>query len=313
MESENFYSKNLISIVITTFGRPNYIRKAIENVLKQTFTNIEIIVVDDNGLGTKAQVETFDALFDLISEKLNYIVNRTNVGSNSARNIGAKIAKGEFIAFFDEDDEWDCRKLELQYNKIDLNTGLVYCYQKAINERTRDVLFETNFSFGEGFCPGAFTDISKGSIAVPNPLINKYAFDCVGGFDEKMESCQDIDLFTRIAMIYPIRMVPETLHFAIIHKGKRISSNHYKKLNGYMRFLRKHNENISTRGKSYFYDRILFHSFWVNEKQLSDEYYFKRIAIGKLSLKYRIFHYGVNIRFFAFLIRLYFDLLSKIK
>ncbi len=311
MDSDKFDSDVLISVIITTFNRPHFIRKAIENVMNQSYKNIEIIVIDDNGNGTQHQTETFQAISNLLPTKIKYFANDTNIGACASRNAGAKVAKGTFIAFFDDDDVWMPEKLELQLMASTNQTGLIYCYQEARDAGDGHVHFETKFSFGEGFCPGAFTDISRGSIAVPNPLISKQAFSETGGFDERMPSCQDIDLFARIALKFHITLVPKVLHNAIIHSAERISTNHRKKLDGYIRFYQKHNGYMSDSGKCYLFDRIVFHAFWLNEKSIANKYHILRCEIQNPSIKYSIFYMGTLHHSIKWLIKIYFQLRKK--
>ena len=105
----------------------------------------------------------------------------------------------------------------------------------------------------------------------------------------------DIDLFARIALKFHITLVPKVLHNAIIHSAERISTNHRKKLDGYIRFYQKHNGYMSDSGKCYLFDRIVFHAFWLNEKSIANKYHILRCEIQNPSIKYSIFYMGTRI------------------
>lgn len=106
---------NLVSVIIPTYKRSDYLLQTIESVLNQTYSSIEIIVVDDNGFGTVFQKETYNKLKSLIvSNKIIYIPHDTNKNGSAARNTGFKASKGEYINFLDDDDELMPDKIEKQ-------------------------------------------------------------------------------------------------------------------------------------------------------------------------------------------------------
>ena len=128
-ENEFKSKRPLVSAVITTHNRVELLKKAIMGVKSQTYGNIECIVVDDASTDdTCSYCETFS---DIIYIRITPSESR---GGNYARNIGVKEAKGDFIAFCDDDDIWLPQKIELQYNMIsqNQNIGLVYCGRKNI-------------------------------------------------------------------------------------------------------------------------------------------------------------------------------------
>ena len=218
----------LVTIIITTYNRPNIIEGAIQNVLNQTYPNKEIIVIDDSGKNSIIHKETEKKVKKYDDKKIKYFVYERNQGSNIARNNGAEMSTGNFIVFFDDDDEWREDKISLQMDeflKTDQELGFVYCYQSAVDIKTKHELFSTKFSFGEGYIYDRLLCFSKGTLATPNPLIFKPAFWEVGGFDPKQTSAQDLDLFLRISKLYQVKCVPEILHFAIIH-GDAGQSDH---------------------------------------------------------------------------------------
>ncbi|WP_413578500.1 glycosyltransferase family 2 protein [Bdellovibrio sp. HCB290] len=108
-----------ISVIIPFYNRIDATIRAIESARRQTFRNIEIIIVDD---GSTADVF---AVVDLINddERCKYI-RITNGGPAKARNVGLDISKGEYIAFLDSDDEWIDSKLFIQFEKMQKNGWL---------------------------------------------------------------------------------------------------------------------------------------------------------------------------------------------
>ena len=129
----------LVSIIITTYKRSEYIEESIKSAINQTYKNIEIIVVDDNANDLEERKKT-----KLIVEKYKdviYIENKTNLGASFSRNEGIKKAKGKYIAFLDDDDMYEKNKIEEQYKLYEElkndNIGMIYCYYYIINEKSK--------------------------------------------------------------------------------------------------------------------------------------------------------------------------------
>jgi glycosyltransferase involved in cell wall biosynthesis len=119
----------MVSVIIPTYNCEKYIVEAIQSVLKQTYTNFEIIVIDDGSTDkTKEVLKQFD-------NKITYIYQR-NSGSSKSRNIGISKAKGEYIAFLDADDRWKPFKLELQIKILEKlqEVDMVFTNYSVIDE-----------------------------------------------------------------------------------------------------------------------------------------------------------------------------------
>lgn len=139
--------KGLVSVIITTYGRAgNLIFEAINSVRNQTYNNIEIIVVDDNGKGTDTQ-KSNELLFEK-EEDIKYIANEKNSGAQVSRNVGIIEAEGEYIACLDDDDIWMPEKIEKQVRLMEeQNLALVFCngyrfYNDDLNDKK---LYQFNF------------------------------------------------------------------------------------------------------------------------------------------------------------------------
>src|SRR5699024_5570587 len=108
-----------VSIVIPTHARPVFLGRAIDSVLRQTFPAWELLVVDDNPPGSEARVVTERFMEDFRWEaRIRYLQHPTNLGGGAARNTGIRAAKGPYVAFLDDDDEWLPEKLALQLERI---------------------------------------------------------------------------------------------------------------------------------------------------------------------------------------------------
>ena len=103
----------MVSIIIPTYGGGEGVEKVIDSILHQTYRDIEIIVVDDNGKGTENQIKTSKTLKKFIdSNVIQYITPDKNQGGSAARNMGAKASRGKYLMFLDDDDTVSEDKIE---------------------------------------------------------------------------------------------------------------------------------------------------------------------------------------------------------
>lgn len=110
-----------VSVVTPTYGRPDYLPRAIESVRKQTFADWELIVVDDNPPGSTMRVETERLMARNVDARIRYVKNERNVGGAVTRNHGIEEAKGDYIAFLDDDDEYLPERLAAQWKAMEEN------------------------------------------------------------------------------------------------------------------------------------------------------------------------------------------------
>ena len=139
----------LVSCVLTTYNRSKILKRAITSVLNQTYTNIELIIIDDN-----SKDNTSDVVKIINNKRIKYIRNTSNKGLSYNRNLGASLSKGEFVAFIDDDDEWFPLKIEKQLliferDKSD-KLGLVYTWSIMTNSKKNIGILAPNLT-GEIF------------------------------------------------------------------------------------------------------------------------------------------------------------------
>ena len=194
--------KPYVSIIVPTYKRPNKLIQTIKSVKKQTFRNWELIVIDDNNFGNKYFVETEKIMSRYeLDLKIRFFQNKKNKGACAARNLGIKKAKGELIAFLDDDDIWLPNKLNLQISlfkknkKLGLNFSDLILMDTEYNSETLIRFGYQNLDFlkyllqkGGGICTSAI-------------MVRKEILKKVGGFNESLPSYQDYDLLLKISKI----------------------------------------------------------------------------------------------------------------
>lgn len=199
----------LISIIIPTYGRPSTLKRAVESVVKQTYSNLEIIVVDDNNPDTLERQETEKIIGSFNDQRLIYLQHPYNKNGAAARNTGIKHASGSYISFLDDDDEYEPNKIASQLSYIIDNKrfGIVYCL--ASNIKNNNVYYKTSYN-KKG-------DIQYDILAMqhevytPSLLIESKILMEIQGFDESFKRHQDYDLLLRINEKWDIGCVNDYL------------------------------------------------------------------------------------------------------
>jgi glycosyltransferase involved in cell wall biosynthesis len=208
--------KPLISVIVTTFNRKELLKETIDSILNQTFNDFELIVVDNN-----SDYE-FLTHMNKFNDKRIRVYQNSNDGIIAInRNFGIKKARGDYIAFCDDDDLWAPQKLEKQIATIeDSENGMVCTMNKRFGETN---IFSK--SYGIGPLPyrqkTSRNDLLKNNcIALSSVLLKKSILYDLNSFDERRSfiSIEDHDLWIRISAVTKIQYIPEVLLFYRVHK-----------------------------------------------------------------------------------------------
>lgn len=230
---------DLISVIIPTYCRkPELLKRAMESVITQTYTNWELIVVDDSPEDYSERMAIGKLVESYHEYPIIYVQHEKSQGGAKARNTGIQYAHGSFIAFLDDDDEWFPEKLEKQHALMcDEKVGLVYCREYIVDSTTLEKT-ENIRNYKRGWVyPYLITDNFIGGNSFV--LIRKKALDECGVFAD-IKSAQDAELFLRISKKYKVDYVDEPLLNYYINHGDRITTNPYNKINGFEYINQKH-------------------------------------------------------------------------
>lgn len=235
MQSKNIKESPLVSIIIPTYKRPENLKRAINSVLNQTYTPIEIIVVDDNGKGTEWQIYTETLLKDYIQQnKIKYIIHEVNRNGSAARNTGFHASKGEYINFLDDDDVFEPTKIQKQIKCLDSHTkefGACICNTHIKGfKRT----FNTNITFEGNLIQEVLTE--KVSFNTSTVLFRRKVLLNLKGFDESFYRHQDWELYVRFFRKYKVCLVTDSL-LTKISMPNIITSNPLKAIEYKEKFL----------------------------------------------------------------------------
>ncbi len=210
--------KPLVSVIIPNYNYSRYIAEAIDSVLNQTYSNIEVIVVDD---GSKDNSE--EVIRGYGSEIVS--IFQQNRGVSAARNAGVEKSRGIFICFLDADDSWFRTKVESQLARFeDEQIGLAHVGVEEIDANGNPL--GQNLDGMEGL-------VSKELLLFERPvilgggsgvMIRRSVFDEVGGFDTRLSTSADWDFSYQVSSRYQVGFVNEVLLRYRIH-GSNMHSN----------------------------------------------------------------------------------------
>lgn len=194
-----------VSVIIPNYNYGRFLRQAIQSALDQSLKPHEIIVVDDGS--TDDTKEVLISFGDKIIE-----IDQTNKGVAAARNKGAEIATGEFLAFLDADDYWHCEKLENQMEKfrLDAEIGFVHCGLTNVDENGERI--DDHLSGEEGWVADSLLKFQE--VVIANTIVVKReVFTKVGGYDTNrdLHPSEDWDLCYRLARECKLGFVREPL------------------------------------------------------------------------------------------------------
>jgi glycosyltransferase involved in cell wall biosynthesis len=248
----------LVSIIIPTFKGCNEIERCVKSVLQQTYKNYEIIVVDDNGRGTKEQLLTENNLRKYYGNALvHYIAHGKNINGSAARNTGLKASKGEYICFLDDDDFFYPDRLKNQVEimeSLDDNYGMSYCSFVEIFSNTQKIVTarkEGNLLFD--------LLLQKVRIGSSNTMFRRRVLIEVNGFDESFKRHQDWELLVRVLLKYKIAAASYIgMGKVILNRNAPSSADLIEKYRLY--FLERIDTYIKTL-PVYQYERIYSHHY----------------------------------------------------
>lgn len=193
-----------VSIIMPTFNRANIIKKAINSVLTQTYSNFELIIIDDGSTDKTDFIINQYYSNDLLTGRIKYI-KQPNSGVSAARNIGLSQSSGEFIAYLDSDNEWQSTFLEDMLNAFKLEKcNTLYCGIEVFDSY-RNKHFTRQIPYNrDRLLEGNFIDL--------NCFMHKQLlFKQYGGFDTSLERLVDWDFILKITKLNPPAFVNKIL------------------------------------------------------------------------------------------------------
>ncbi|MBI4432528.1 MAG: glycosyltransferase [Candidatus Omnitrophica bacterium] len=202
-----------VSIIIPNYNYGRFLGDALKGVLNQTFTDYEVIVVDDGSTDDSRSI--IDRMMPVFKGRLRTVYQK-NKGVYAARNSGLRMANGIFISFLDADDVWMPTALEHLVQSLERSqAGVVYSDTEFFDNQTGRG-FGATFKAGSDKkpCMGQCLDelFMRGNfIPFMTTVVRREVFDAVGNFDESFRVAEDYEFWLRVSRRYPIGYVNEVL------------------------------------------------------------------------------------------------------
>lgn len=235
----------LVSVIIPTFNRKEYLKRAISSVRAQSHRPLELIVVVDGKAPltddrlTRLEIQTW------IGQGVDVfcIENEKSSGGSRARNQGLAQARGEFIAFLDDDDSWESTKVEKQlraFSKIP-SLSVVSCDYRVLKDGAPSHEIKLSGNNGDNIKNSLLMSNVIGSCSLA--MVRKKEAQSIGGFDEALPSCQDWEFWLRLANAFGgLYILPEILANYSEHSLPRISNDTWRRVKGYSKMVLKHRQ-----------------------------------------------------------------------
>lgn len=260
--------QGLISCIIPTYKRSDMLLRAINSVLNQTYKNLELIIVDDNHPNDEFSLEVQRKLSSFVDNRLRYIQQETHRNGAVARNVGIKAARGEYIAFLDDDDEWVEEKIAIQKEILDslsAEYGAVSClslvYMNSVLQRKSVIYNDENLH----------KQVLERSVSIHTDtvLFRQQALQATGYFDETLLRNQEIQLFLDFLVHYKIKLIPQHLLRIHIDDGQNRPDTekikHVKE--AFFASTKKHFDLYDRRTRRRLYAAHLFEVVYVAAKE----------------------------------------------
>lgn len=240
-----------VSVVIPTHNRPEMLKRSVASVVAQTYSDWELIVVDD---GLQERAQAIVASFG--DERIRYIPHEKERGGSVARNTGIRAARSAFIAFQDDDDEWVPEKLEVQM-KLFTNTSddIGFCFSAVIN------VFDDHSE--RTHVPDGIDDYAELSLASSKNFLTvtlvfkRPVLDAIGYFDESLPSHQETDLIIRAAAKYKGLGIDQPLVMVNLRSGyERTGGKLERRIAGREMIIKKHRAALER-----YPEHLAFHYF----------------------------------------------------
>jgi len=212
-------STPLISVVIAAYNMARYLPAALDSVLRQTFPDFEVHVVDDGSTDDTQQI--LRAIADS-RVQCHYQPNR---GQAAAKNAGIRASRGEFVAFLDADDAWMPHKLATQLPLFERSASVGVVYAPAIYvDASGQVIPPYSPLRFRGKVSGPL--LIENFVTFPSTVVRRACFATAGVFDESLPMAIDYDLWLRMSVRYEFDYIEQPLMYYRVWPGQMSTRNY---------------------------------------------------------------------------------------
>lgn len=297
----------MVSIIVVTCNRAKLLSKCLHSIIKQTYDDIEIIVVDDGSMDNSEEIVS-----SLCDNRIVYIKKEKTGNISMLRNVGIGVSRGEFIAFCDDDDMWMNNKLEILTEY--LKTEKIVCSNANVVDENDNVLFDQISNYDSDRYIDLYQLLRDNRIQTSCVVAHKSLLIEVGLFDEANGNrSEDWCVWIEVAKKYNIKYVNKALVSYRIHSNnlsrksfsdkKELADRNAEILLPFLEYSDKKIVESAKYGLSLIYSKMMKLYYYSGYYRESIAYCRKLISIyyKKLSLKfikYTLFFIYMNILIF---------------
>lgn len=238
------FERPKVSVILPTYNRAHLIRRAIDTVLSQTYGDFELIVVDDGSTD-----DTKEIVKSVQDPRLRFVQHTENRGGSAARNTGIGMARGDYIAFQDSDDEWSLDKLARQVETMERSApevGVVYSGFWLIHDGRTSYIPYPRISRESGRIHSEL--LRENFVTTPSILVKKASLLKSGLFDERLPRLQDWEIAIRLSKDHGFVCIDEPLLTS--HRlSDSISADRGARIKALEMVLNKHYDEFERAGE----------------------------------------------------------------
>lgn len=203
----------VVSILTPVYKGERFIGHAIASALRQTYSHIELVIVNDGSPDTSAEV-----IRPFLSDPRVKYIEQTNSGVAAARNTALAYATGDYVGFLDQDDEWLPDKLALQVSFLQSHPDIALVHGRQVSMDDSGSILDRDFINIEAVSGHCFPLLfDKNRIAVLTVLARRSAITEAGGFNPRASRADDYELWLRIALKHPIGFIEQPVARYRVH------------------------------------------------------------------------------------------------
>lgn len=289
----------LVSVILPTYNRANLVTDAVQSVIRQTYPNFDLIIIDDGSTDNTREI-----LAPFLADSRVRYIQKENGGAASARNLGLELAKGSFIAFIDSDDIWADDKLEVQMEIFDRlpNISLVFSDFSSTNRtgefefshiktyfgvfndyhlKYEDVFFNvmntgttSNKTAYKVYYGNVYQTMLFGNMILTSTWVSRrQVFESAGNFDLQYSTLEDYDLLLKITKLFAVAFIDHPLVTYRYNPNQLSGEYHFEKLcHNLDNIFEKNLQGIDISFRKDFKQRIAQHRGMIQEQM--GYYYF---------------------------------------
>lgn len=242
-----------VSIILPTYNRAALLGRSIRSVLGQSYTDFELIVIDDGSTD-----ETPGVVAGFRDRRIRYFSLSRNTGAGAARNVGIRMARGKFLAFQDSDDEWLPSKLAKQMSAFErgsVRLGMVYSDMQRILSDGTEIYFSAPGEPSGRLINPAIRFYQVCDLGVQSTVIKREYLDAAGHFNESLPALEDLEMFIRLSRRCEFQRLPEPL--VKYYDTQGISHDRYAKWVSRKLMLKLYYKELLTHSPAFlFYEAL---------------------------------------------------------